>query len=225
MIGASPSWLCRRLTKCAFALCDATIIVAFDGPCLCTPWALSPHRSDVGFRLLPFHRLILDLIHMELCHDRSPRIKTTDAATVATIALQVPKEEMQQHFGPAITEIMDVVSEQGIEVVGPVLAHHFGMTAEVFDFEICVPVAEPIEASGRVQPSTLPAQKVVETTYRGPYEGLPDAWAEFQAWIDEQELALKPDVFERYVDGIVCYRHEGRSRDGSVSTPVMRRDS
>ena len=131
----------------------------------------------------------------------TPQIKETDAITVATVALRIPKEEMQEHFPPAVDEIMEAIEAQEVEIVGPVVAHHLAVHPEIFDFEICVPVASPVEPTGRVQPSTLPATKVVQTTYHGPYDGLPEAWAKFEEWIDEQDLSLQPDAYERYVDG------------------------
>lgn len=131
----------------------------------------------------------------------TPEFKETDPVKVATIALQIPKEEMHEHFPPAVHEILEATKAQDIDVVGPVVAHHFSVQRDIFDFEICVPVARPVEATGRVQPSTLPATKVVRTFYHGPYDGLPDAWAQFQEWLDEQDLSLGPDAYERYVDG------------------------
>ena len=57
------------------------------------------------------------------------------------------------------------------------------MSPKVFDFEIGVPVSAPFTPAGRVKPGMLPAAKVVRTVYRGAYEGLGDAWGEFDAWI------------------------------------------
>lgn len=75
------------------------------------------------------------------------------------------------------------------------------MDPALFDFEICVPVAAPIAASGRVQPGRWPAMRVVRTNYRGDIAGLGEAWGAFEAWIAENGHAVGGDLWERYVAG------------------------
>lgn len=129
----------------------------------------------------------------------TPEVTPTDAERTGVIRFRIPKEKMQEIFGPAIRELMEVAGTQGVDVVGPVFAHHFAMEPEVFDFELGVPVAEPLEPSGRVEPGELSAMKVARTTYHGPYEGLPDAWGEFHQWIEGEDLPWRPDIVERYI--------------------------
>jgi effector-binding domain-containing protein len=64
-----------------------------------------------------------------------------------------------------------------------------------------VPVAAPIVAAGRVQPSQVPATKVARTVFHGDYEGLGAAWGEFDAWIAANGHTPGPDLWERYVAG------------------------
>jgi effector-binding domain-containing protein len=75
------------------------------------------------------------------------------------------------------------------------------MDPKVFDFEISVPVTRPIVATGRVQPSYLPAAKVARTVYHGPYEGLGGAWAEFMTWIEAGGHMPAENLWERYLIG------------------------
>jgi effector-binding domain-containing protein len=75
------------------------------------------------------------------------------------------------------------------------------MAEDTWDFEICVPVSAPIVASGRVKPSQWPAMKVARTVYRGPYEGLADAWGEFLDWIAADGHTAAPDLYQCYVAG------------------------
>lgn len=130
-----------------------------------------------------------------------PKVVESEARTTAVIPLKIPRTEMQQAFESGIEELMEVLSEQGIQPTGPVFAHHFSFIPEAFDFELGVPVASPVEAQGRVEPGELPATRVVRTVYHGPYDGLPSAWGEFDAWIDEEGLEKRSDVWECYVKG------------------------
>jgi effector-binding domain-containing protein len=131
----------------------------------------------------------------------TPHIAQTAAQHTAVIRLTVPRAEIQHVMGPGYREVMAAVAAQGIAPAGPWLTHHLRMDPDTFDFEICVPVATPISAAGRVQPGQLPAATVARTVYRGRYEGLSVAWGEFMAWIAAQGHTPAPDLWEIYVAG------------------------
>jgi effector-binding domain-containing protein len=131
----------------------------------------------------------------------TPYIAQLEAAPTAVIHLQIPREKMPEVFGPAIEEIMATLAAQGIVPTGPVFAHHLSMEPSVWDFEIGLPVATAIMPSGRVQPSERPPARVARTVYYGPYEGLPEAWGQFHAWVEEGGYAFAADVWESYIDG------------------------
>lgn len=131
----------------------------------------------------------------------TPRITRLEAAPTAVIRLRIPRQEMAQVFGPAIEEIMATLGSQGVSPAGPVFAHHFRMEPGIFDFELGVPVSKPITAAGRVEPGERPAVEVAQTIHHGPYDGLPESWGKFHAWVEENGYAYAPDIWECYVDG------------------------
>src|SRR6185436_115344 len=90
---------------------------------------------------------------------------------------------------------------QGIAVVGPWFTRHLRMAPEIFDFEICLPVATPVEPTNRVRAGCLAAANVVRSVYTGPYEGLGEAWGELMGWIAANGLKARPDLWERYLSG------------------------
>ena len=104
-------------------------------------------------------------------------------------------------FGPAVGELMKTLADQGIEPIGSVFAHHLKMTPDQFDFELGVKVSAPVKASGRVQPGQLPSARVARTIYSGPYEGLPSAWGEFNAWMKANGLKQGENLWELYSVG------------------------
>jgi effector-binding domain-containing protein len=130
-----------------------------------------------------------------------PQIVETTAQRAAVIRLTIPREEMQIVMGPGIGELVATVTAQGVGPAGPVFAHHFRLSPKVFDFEIGVPVSAPVTPAGRVKPGMLPAAKVARTVYRGAYEGLGDAWGEFDAWIARAGHKAAPDLWECYLAG------------------------
>ncbi len=130
-----------------------------------------------------------------------PQIVQTAPQTIAVIRLTVPREEIQKVMGPSRGELMAAVAAQGVASTGPWFTHHLKMPAEVFDFELGVPVARPVSAAGRVKPSQWPAMRVARTVYHGPYEGLASAWGEFLAWIAAEGHKPKPELWECYIAG------------------------
>jgi effector-binding domain-containing protein len=130
-----------------------------------------------------------------------PQITETAAQLTAVIHITVPHEQIRNVMGPGLHELMAAVVAQGMAPAGPWFTHHLRMDPDFFDFEIGVPVTAPVASVGRVQPGQLPAAKVAQTVYQGPYEGLADAWSEFDAWVAARGLTPAPDLWECYVLG------------------------
>lgn len=125
---------------------------------------------------------------------------STDQLTAA-LRLRVPAAETQQVMGPGLAEVQSVIADRGVEPAGPWFTHRLRMPGEYFEFEICLSVASPVAAAGRVMPGRLPARKVAGTVYHGPYEGLTAAWGKFNAWIATEGLTPDEELWECYVAG------------------------
>jgi effector-binding domain-containing protein len=130
-----------------------------------------------------------------------PQITQTADQQTAVIHVTVPRPEMQKVMGPGVKELMETVAAQGVGPAGPWFTHHLRRPTDTFDFEISVPVTAPVAPAGRVKGSQWPAMKVARAIYRGPYEGLGDAWGEFDAWVKAQGLKPAADLWEVYVAG------------------------
>ena len=131
----------------------------------------------------------------------TPQIVQTSSQLCALIPVTVPRSQMMEVMGPGISEAMAAAQAQGIGPAGAWFTHHLRIEPEIFDFEICVPVTAPVKPTGRVLPGEWPAMKVIRTVYHGPYEGLGDAWGEFEEWIAAQGLKGTVDLWERYLVG------------------------
>jgi effector-binding domain-containing protein len=132
----------------------------------------------------------------------TPHVTNTAAQQIAFIHLNIPRDHIRHVMGPGISEVLQAVKAQGIGPAGPWFTYHLKMTPEVFDFNICVPVSAPLIATGRVQADQWPARKsVARTIYRGPYEGMAEAWANFMSWIEVNGHTPAPDLWEVYSAG------------------------
>src|SRR5688500_2305050 len=108
-----------------------------------------------------------------------PQIVESEAVETAVLRFNIPRNDIKSVVGPGIGDVMSAATSQGVGPIGPVFSQHFKMDPERFDFEVGVPVNAPVAETGRVKPGKLPAMKVARTIYQGPYEGLGEAWGEF----------------------------------------------
>ncbi|HEY0997886.1 MAG TPA: GyrI-like domain-containing protein [Gemmatimonadaceae bacterium] len=131
----------------------------------------------------------------------TPFITNSSVQQTAVVHLTVPRAEIQHVMGPAITEVMSALAEQGVEPAGPLFSYHLRMEPDLFDFEVGVPVKTPITPTGRVKAGQLPGVKVARTVYRGPYETLGQAWGEFGEWMKANGHAAADNLWECYVVG------------------------
>jgi effector-binding domain-containing protein len=129
----------------------------------------------------------------------TPEILHTAAQSTAIIHVTVPRDQMRTVMGPGVDELMSTLRAQSIVPAGPWFTHHLRMDAAIFDFEIGVPVTEPVAAAGRVTNGMLPAVTAARTIYHGSYEGLPAAWSELNAWIKAHGGTAGPSLWQTYV--------------------------
>ncbi len=129
----------------------------------------------------------------------TPQLADSPEMQLALIHLTVPRSEIMTAMGPAFNELGAVLKAQQIPPTGPWFAHHLQRPTNIFDFNVCSPVATPIQPTGRVTNGTLRATKVVRTIHHGPYEGLSAAWGEFVAWIAANNHKTAEDLWEVYL--------------------------
>jgi effector-binding domain-containing protein len=132
----------------------------------------------------------------------TPQIMRTSAQPAAVIHLTIPRAAMMAEFGPALEEILTILSAQFVEPTGPAFAHHLTTSPDTFDFELGLPINGAITGEGRVRPGELPArERVAHAVYTGGYEGLYAAWGEFSEWMKAQGLKPAGDLWEIYAYG------------------------
>jgi effector-binding domain-containing protein len=113
----------------------------------------------------------------------TPTIVKTAGTRAAIVHLTIPKAAIQKEMGPGIAEVRAALAAQNIKATGPWFTRHYKIDPDIWDFDIGVPVAKPVAATGRVTNGELPAVTVARTIYHGGYEGLADAWPRLDAWL------------------------------------------
>lgn len=127
-----------------------------------------------------------------------PVVVALPAQPVAMIPVRVVRTKIKEVMGPGIAELYGTLASQAIAPAGPWFTHHKRITPNEFDFEICIPVSQPVKPSGPVVLGERRACRAVQTTYRGPYEGLGPAWGAFMRWIEGSGLHAASDLYEVY---------------------------
>lgn len=129
------------------------------------------------------------------------RILQTRPQLTASIPIRVPREAIRNVMGPGLAELKAAVAAQNVAITGPWFTHHFRNPGEVFDFEICLPVATSVAPVDRMKPGQWSAMKIVQTTYAGGYEGLGHAWGEFIGLIEAAGHMTADGLYESYAVG------------------------
>ncbi len=130
-----------------------------------------------------------------------PQIVSLPAQPAAVIRLTIPRAKISEVMQPAMREVLEAVAAQGLKPAGPVFSHHFTLSPEIFDFEVGVPVSKAFTPAGRVKAGELPAATVAQTVYHGGYEGLGQAWHQFERWIAQSGHMPARDLWECYQSG------------------------
>ncbi len=118
---------------------------------------------------------------------------------ILSIRQRLPTADLPGFIGRCYQEMYQHLGELGVETVGPpfVIYHAFG-PGDV-DAEISVPVAHPVEESGRLTSRVLPAGTVARTLHRGAYDQLGAAYTELTEWVDDHGFEAVGPASERYL--------------------------
>jgi effector-binding domain-containing protein len=135
-------------------------------------------------------------------------LRETASQTTAAIRGRTAWADLGSFINGALMELFKVAGEQGARPSGPVYGiYHLAdvkesdlKEAEV-DLEIGMPVAEPIEPSGRVASSTIPGGLVAVTVHAGPYEDVAPAYRALGEWVQEHGHETAGPPREVYIVG------------------------
>ena len=130
-----------------------------------------------------------------------PQITQSEPQMIASIRVTVPREKIQSVMDPTLRELRAALASQGVKPAGPWFSHHFRFDPGIFDFAVCFPVTKEFVATERVKSGQMQSRKVARTIYRGPYQGLGEAWREFGKWISDHGHKPEEDLWERYLSG------------------------
>jgi hypothetical protein len=104
-------------------------------------------------------------------------------------------------MGPGLAELKAAVAAQNVAITGPWFTHHFRNPGEVFDFEICLPVATSSAPVGRVKPGHGPPSRSPKPPIMAALKVSATPWGEFIGYIKAAGHNTADGLYESYAVG------------------------
>ena len=103
-------------------------------------------------------------------------------------------------LGDAYGKIMAYLGEKGVYPSYAGFVGYFNMDMEDLELEIGFPVNQPVEGSGEILFSEIPACKAATTVHHGPYDELSTAYDALNKLIEEQGETASGIAYEFYLN-------------------------
>ena len=138
--------------------------------------------------------------------------KQIDAQPILGIRTSATKQELGQVMGPLFGEVYGHIQQRGQAPAGMPFSVYYSMDGDSIDLQCGMPVAQPMEGSGRIEAGELPGGTVATVTHMGPYDALPQTWAALMEWIRSQGLQPSGAPWEVYVTDPTAERDQSKWR-------------
>ena len=102
-------------------------------------------------------------------------------------------------LGDILPSVFRYATESGIAMMGPPITRYRSWGPALVSIEAGIPVAPGASGEGDIVAGTLPGGPAAITTHTGPYDGLGDAHAAVQRWIDANGLEPGDAPWEVYL--------------------------
>lgn len=141
-------------------------------------------------------------------------LRETQPQPAASVRGRAAWADIGSFIQKALMEVFGVAGGQGIRFAGPPFAiyHSAEATEADVELEVGIPVAEPIEPSGRVTATTIPGGLVAVTVHPGRYEEVAPAFRALGEWVQEHGHATAGPLREVYIVGPDQARDPGALR-------------
>ncbi len=189
----------RKLREVEMPLDEIRALIAEHDPALIRD-RLEAHRRRLLEREQAARRA-LDSLDRLIEQEGRPmeyevKIRDTVSQPVVSVRGHTPTSGMPEFFQHAYADIFAVLGEAGVRPAGmPYSVYHDQeFKVEDVDFEVVVPVEEPVASSGRVAGSTAPGGPVAYTLHVGPYDDIGGAYRALADWLQAHghEMAGPP---------------------------------
>ena len=128
-----------------------------------------------------------------------PEVVHLEPARTATIRDVVAVDELPAFFDRAFSRLAELISEQGVTIVGPAFSLYHDHPSDTADVEVGFVTDGEIAPSGEAGAGTLPGGRVARVVHEGSYDELETAWDTLAVWMSEQGLSFRMPFWEVYL--------------------------
>lgn len=127
------------------------------------------------------------------------RVDLDEQATAVVQGL-VPEEGIADFLGGVFGEVLAVIDAQGLHPDGMPFGCYVP-TPDGFQIEAGFPTTAPVEPTGRVVPSSIPAGPAIQVLHKGAYNEVRAAYEAAEAWLVDNRWEATGPPWETYLDG------------------------
>lgn len=109
-------------------------------------------------------------------------------------------KELPNELGKAYGAIGQYLAELGEQPTGAPYAAYFTFSMESMEIEIGFPVAGPLSGKDQIESGEIPAGKVAQCLYTGPYNKIEPAYNALTAFVEEQGYESTGVAYEFYLN-------------------------
>jgi effector-binding domain-containing protein len=131
------------------------------------------------------------------------RLRETVPQMAAAIRGRAAWAEIGPFVAASLRDVFKVAGDQGVRFAGPPYAiyHHADSSEAEVELEVGMPVAEQVDAAGRVVASIVPGGLVAATVHSGRYEDVGPAYRALAEWISDHGHETSGPPREMYLVG------------------------
>jgi len=119
--------------------------------------------------------------------------------TILYVAAKCTLDELQATMARCLPAAFGHAMRNGMAMTGPPFTRYLSMGPGLISLHGGVQVAAGATGDGEVQVGELEACEAAVTIHHGPYDGLPDAHAAVQSWIEASGLTPAGAPWEVYL--------------------------
>ncbi|MDD2511130.1 MAG: GyrI-like domain-containing protein [Syntrophomonas sp.] len=117
-----------------------------------------------------------------------------------SIRTRTALENLPQVLGKAYEDIMNYLSEIGIQPSGAPYVGYFNTDMQDLDIECGLPVAQSVAGTNELKPGEIPAGRQVSCLYTGPYSQIEPAYNAIMEWITANGYTPTGVCYEFYLN-------------------------
>lgn len=127
-------------------------------------------------------------------------VRDQETQPFLAVRLRTPAAELPAHLGESYGAIMAYMGQLGHQPSGMPFTAYYNADMKNLDVEIAIPTAEILPGQGDIYSSEIPAGKVAELIYTGPYTGMRPAYEQLESFVAQRGAEMAGPAYEIYID-------------------------